>query len=239
MKRKLIATLLLGTLVFTLSGCGNKNNKNINTGDNVEVSTNETSGEIDDSSKEDKNDAIDENKKEDNDTETIVEDTQSTDEKSNNSEGDKTESSLKSGKILYYEGFTGKSYYLTKELSLDDESKVIEIVEALKELPPTDYLEDVRYQEFTPFPSDITVNSVEVKDDLVLIDFNKNFAESLGSAGEKSITESLVNSIGYNLNKNKVIITFNGDNYSSGHIVMSDGEYFEVSNTEGIKLSKN
>lgn len=236
MKRKLITTLLLGTMVITLTGCGNKNKIEANEKNNIEISANDTSDELNTEINSNENANTEEAE------DTSSENTSSeniTIEEPNGSNNIEENDSKNSGKILYYEGFTGESYYLTKELSPNNKAKVLEIVEYLKELPPTDYLEDVRYQEFTPLPSNVEVNNVEVRDDLVTIDFNRNFVESLGSAAEKSVMESLVNTVGYNLNKSKVMITFNGENYSSGHIVMDDGEYFEVSNTTGIKLNKN
>lgn len=241
MKRSLIAGLLIGCVAFTLSGCSkasvsspeaNKDNDteilesntvNNSNNENIDNKQEETIQEEDD---KEKVDVVEEENNQEDDKE--VNNNQVSDEESSNS-----------GRILYYENFTGNSYYLLKKLSPNNKAKVIEIVEYLKENPPTDYLEDVRYQEFTPLPSDVEVNNVTFEDDLVTIDFNRNFAEALGSAAENSIIESLVNTVGYNLKKSKVVITFNGENYSSGHMVMNDGDYFEVKNIDGIKLNKN
>lgn len=239
MKRYLITTLLLGTMVLTLSGCGSKNNTEVNKENDIEISISDTSGKTEAENNSDEVENIEIEKDNEQNKETSSNDTPKNDEESDDSKNNEENVSSKDGKILYYENFTGESYYLTKELSPNNKAKVFEIVECLKELPPTDYLEDVRYQEFTPLPSNVEVNNVEVRDDLVIIDFNRNFVEGLGSAAEKSVIESLVNTIGYNLNKSKVVITFNGENYSSGHMIMDDGEYFEVSNTKGIKLNKN
>ena len=236
MKRNLITTLLLGVMVITLTGCGNKNKIEADKENNIEISENNTSDKL--NTEINSNENINTEETEDTSSENSSSEN-TTIEEPNDSNNIEENDSKNSGKILYYEGFTGESYYLTKELSPNNKAKVLEIVEHLKELPPTDYLEDVRYQEFTPLPSNVEVNNVEVRDDLVIIDFNRNFVEGLGSAAEKSVMESLVNTVGYNLNKSKVMITFNGENYSSGHIVMDDGEYFEVGNTTGIKLNKN
>lgn len=140
------------------------------------------------------------------------------------------------GRIYYYEGFTGNNYYLNKQLPRNDEEKMSEIIKLLKILPNNDYLEDIEHQEFTPLRNDVQINFIKVEENLVKIDFNKNITDGLGSSGETSLIESLVKTIGYNYSVENVLITFNGENYSSGHVVKEDGESFEVNNGDSIEL---
>lgn len=229
MKKKLLCMLITGMLALSMTACGNK--KSVNTlneeSDNI-VSTNESTDNKENINEEEENineeDIAVENIIDENTDENKVES-----EKNNDVENNE-------GRIYYHEGFSEKNYFLTKSLSSDSKTKVVEIVESLKSLPNTDYLEDVEHQEFTPIKSDINVNNVVIGDDVVEIDFNKNFTIGLGSSEENSIVQSIVNSVGYNLGVNNVIITFNGENYSSGHTYMEDGESFKVSSDTPIQL---
>lgn len=151
------------------------------------------------------------------------------------------ENTLTDGRIYYYESFSDTNYYISTKLPKENEQKLSFIIKSLKNLPDNDLLETVEHQEFTPLPMNLSINSVEFNEDLIEIDFNSNFTNELGSSGETSAIESLVKTIGYNFSVNKVIITFNNENYSSGHIVMDDGEWFSVNEKNSIELksSKN
>lgn len=146
------------------------------------------------------------------------------------------EEEKESGRIYYYEGFSETNYYSNIEMPKDDEQKLSFIVDSLKNLPNNDLLETVEHQEFTSLPKNLSINSVEFKDDLIKIDFSSNFTSGLGSSGETSVLESLLKTIEYNFGVNKVIITFNNENYSSGHIEMEDGEWFTPNSKNSVEL---
>lgn len=64
----------------------------------------------------------------------------------------------------------------------------------------------------------------------VAIDFSSNFVTDLnvGSSVENSIIQCIVNTFGYNFYASEVIITINGEPYSSGHISMEKNVPFKV-----------
>lgn len=223
MKKKTLYILMSTLIAASLTACGNKDlEPTIDSQNTLSLENNNV-----DDSKENVN--TDNNEEEDKDDEAQKEDEVS--------ENNDTSVSNNSGRIYYHEGFSGNNYYLSKEIKGNDKTKVSQIIDSLKALPGTDYLEDVQYQEFTPLNSEVSVNDVVMDGDTIKIDLSKNFTEGLGSSEENSLVESIVNSIGYNLNVNKVIITFNGENYSSGHTYMEDGEAFEVKNNNSIELN--
>lgn len=228
MKKKSLYLLIGALVAFNLTACGNqKTDANIDTQQN----NNSVENVENNNSVQNEEDNVDEKEEDATEEENKSENTEK-EEVANNSVSKET------GRIYYHEGFSGKNYYLAKELTGDAKSKVSQIVNSLKALPDNDYLENVENQEFTPLNSSVSVNDVVIEKDTIKIDFNKNFTDGLGSSGESSIIESIVNSVGYNLNVNKVIITFNGENYSSGHTYMEDGEYFEVNKSNAIELQK-
>lgn len=219
-KKVLILVITLCTVV--LYGCSKNNNTGV-------IKQEENNINIEDTTKDESNNL---NIKEEESTEkeepTKEEETGDVEEKLETVEG----------RIYYHESFTGNNYYLNKELPKNDEEKMSEIIKLLKILPDNDYLENIEYQEFTPLRNDVQINFINIEDNLVEIDFNKNITDGLGSSGETSLIESLVKTIGYNYNVKNVLITFNGENYSSGHVVKEDGESFEVNNGESIELKK-
>lgn len=230
MKKKILCVLITGALALSMTACGKKNDANTSN------ESNESNISINDDANNKEN-SVEENNTDINEEDITTENTEDINDDTNNNESEKDNIvEIKEGRIYYHERFSGNNYFLAKSLSSDDKTKVIEIVNALKSLPNTDYLEDVENQEFTPIQSDVNVNNVIIKEDVVEIDFNKNFTYGLGSSEENSVVESIVNSIGYNLGVNNVIITFNGENYSSGHTYMEDGEAFKVSNNTPIEL---
>lgn len=146
------------------------------------------------------------------------------------------EDAKEEGRIYYYESFSETNYYLKTQLPKDNEQKLSFIIDSLKRLPNNDLLETVEHQEFTPLPSNLSINSVDFTDDCVKIDFNSNFTNGLGTSGETAVLESLLKTIEYNFGLSKVIITFNNENYSSGHIAMEDGEWFSPNEKNSVEL---
>lgn len=181
---------------------------------------------ISNSDKEDSNSNVDSEKVDD----VVVE------EEKNKPDTPIAEEEKESGRIYYYEGFSETNYYSNVQMPKDDEQKLSFIVDSLKNLPNNDLLETVEHQEFTSLPKNLSINSVEFKDDLMKIDFSSNFTSGLGSSGETSVIESLLKTIEYNFGVNKVIITFNNENYSSGHIEMENGEWFTPNSKNSVEL---
>lgn len=67
-------------------------------------------------------------------------------------------------------------------------------------------------------------------DDVANIDFTKQFVTEMnaGTTKESGVLRSVANTIGYYFQVQKVIITIDGEPYSSGHILMKEGEAFET-----------
>ena len=82
------------------------------------------------------------------------------------------------------------------------------------------------------------INSVYVKPDegIAYVDFNAQFLSEMnaGTTKETGVTRSVANTLGYYYGVNKVIITLDGAQYSSGHIFMEPGDYFKT-NYDGEK----
>lgn len=66
---------------------------------------------------------------------------------------------------------------------------------------------------------------------IVAVDFSPELVKEMnaGSSYELMILDSIANTFGDYFQKDKVIITLEGKPYSSGHILMKEGEYFTVS----------
>ena len=215
-KSKILLVLALCTFAFV--GCNKKEitNNEVNDITNIEQNT---------------SDNIDENKPAVN--EELIENIENKEEE--NSGIDENDEFV-DGRIYYFEVFTQNNYYINTKLPKNDDEKISEIVRLLKTLPNNDYLESIEHQEFAPLRDDVKINKVVIEDDIVRIDFDKNISEGLGSSAETSVVESLIKTIGYNFDVNKVIITFNDENYTSGHIVKEDGEYFSVNDNSTVEL---
>lgn len=66
--------------------------------------------------------------------------------------------------------------------------------------------------------------------DVANIDFSKQFVTEMnaGTTKESGVLRSVTNTIGYYFQVQKVIITLDGEPYSSGHILMKEGESFDT-----------
>ena len=73
----------------------------------------------------------------------------------------------------------------------------------------------------------------------VHIDLNKAFKTEMnaGSYYETMLLNSVVDTFGAYYGADKVIITIDGKNYSSGHIVLQNGEYLKTDFSKAIKLN--
>jgi hypothetical protein len=66
---------------------------------------------------------------------------------------------------------------------------------------------------------------------IVTVDFSPELVTEMnaGTTYELMILNSIANTFGDYFQKDKIIITMEGKPYSSGHILMREGEYIEVS----------
>jgi predicted small lipoprotein YifL len=106
-----------------------------------------------------------------------------------------------------------------------DIKKVFE--DGLKESPPN---EDEIKGTLTP---NVKILDIDIDDSsgIVTVDFSSELVKEMnaGSSYELMILDSLANTFGDYFQKDKVILTVEGKPYSSGHILMREGEYITVS----------
>jgi len=79
----------------------------------------------------------------------------------------------------------------------------------------------------------VKINDIRIDDTdgIVTVDFSSELVSEMnaGTSYEVMILDSIANTFGDYFQKNKVIITLEGKPYSSGHILMREGEYITVS----------
>lgn len=73
-------------------------------------------------------------------------------------------------------------------------------------------------------------------DGMVYIDLNKAFLTEMnaGSGYESQILQSLAATFGSYYGVNRVVLTIDGGNYESGHIVLEKGDYLEFNAEDAV-----
>ena len=128
-------------------------------------------------------------------------------------------------------------YYRNKEISFHTNDITKNIVEkAYKEnVPDSTNLNSV-------FTKNTKINSLYLnKDGNLYLDLNQAFLTEMnaGSGIEAMILQSVVNTFGHYYGVEKVYLTIENEPYSSGHITMNKGEFFQVEPIEdSIEIKK-
>lgn len=211
MKKKLLAILLSLSIPFSLISCKSTANSVINEeNNNSTISDNSTNSqnEIQDN---ETNESTNQNKEENKDTE-------------QNKEEDV--------KIFYYDAVYDKVVYIISTIEFESDKIADALINELKKSPNSD---------ISPaLSSEITLNSctVDNENSLVTLDFSSNFVESqnLGAGAESNTLTAICDTFGSYYNVENVIITLDGNPYSSGHIIMTDGESFKVDLNSAVEL---
>lgn len=129
----------------------------------------------------------------------------------------------KSVRLFYYDGVKDKISYEDTSVEVTDGALVSAIIDSLK---------NNKGDEYCSLDSDILVKSAKLEKDkdLLTVNFGNKFVNNmnLGSGAEAGVLQAIVNSLGYNFNVSKVYILVDGNEYSSGHILLEDGEVFTV-----------
>lgn len=89
------------------------------------------------------------------------------------------------------------------------------------------------------FSAGTEVNSLAFKDDgIVYLDLNKAFVTEMnaGSGYEGMILTCVADTFGYYYNTDKVVLTIEGEPYSSGHFSFDPGEYLQADFTSAVQL---
>ena len=134
--------------------------------------------------------------------------------------------------IYYYDVVTDKIVYINKVINSDKNEIATALVNELK-ISPTDEI-------FAPISNEVNLKSAEVNKDTstIALDFSSNFINSnlLGSSTESGVIHAVCNTFGSYFNVDNVIITLDGEPYSSGHILMNEGEAFKVNLDNSTEL---
>lgn len=170
---------------------------------------------------------------------TIEEETTTTpttnDEKNNedvDNANNKDEAKEEDVNLYYYDVITDKIVYINKTITIKGKAVGTALVNALKESPNSDISPSIA--------NEITLKSAKLDkgNDTISLDFSANFisAQNLGSGAESKTLTAICNTFGDYYDVNNVLITLEGKPYSSGHILMSEGEAFKVNLENTSKL---
>lgn len=129
----------------------------------------------------------------------------------------------KTVRLYFYDAVQDKTSYSDKSIQVKDGALVSSIITALKENDNPGIVK--------PSPN-IKIRSAQLNKakNVLKVDFGGTFVNTmnLGSGPEAMLLQSIVNSLGYNFGVDNVHITIDGKNYSSGHILKNDNEFFTV-----------
>lgn len=135
-------------------------------------------------------------------------------------------------RYFYYDVVNDKSVYKEVSSNQQEEPQLKAVVE--------ENLRKVPSKNLIAIKPAIKINKIDLlKDkDLVHIDFSSNFVKemNLGSGSEILFLQGIVNTLGYNYGVSNVMITLSEKPYSSGHILMKNGETFNVGYENNVKL---
>ena len=213
MKKKILAILLSTVLSASFVSCTKNtdtNNEN-NLNNNSSISTDSNNNQSNNSSKEPSS--------------------ENTNETTNK---DEDEVVSKNAKIYYYDVVTDKIVYLSTTIEIKDKEVATALLNELKKSPTEDISAAIN--------EEITLKSANVdkNNDSITLDFSSNFveAQNLGSGAETSTLQAIANTFGEYFDVTKVIITIDGKPYSSGHILMNEGEGLTVNLNDVVELNK-
>jgi hypothetical protein len=135
-------------------------------------------------------------------------------------------------KVYYYDGVSDKVVYINTTIEVEEDKAYTALINELKKSPNTD---------ISPaLSSEVALNSctIDNENSLVTLDFSSNFveAQNLGAGAESSTLKAICDTFGSYYNVENIIITLDGKPYSSGHILMNEGEAFKVDLNSAVEL---
>ena len=137
-------------------------------------------------------------------------------------------------KIYYYDAVNDKIVYINKTIEIKNKAVATALVNELKKAPNDEVASAIS--------TDISLISADVDEDkdCITLNFSPNFvkAQNLGGGAESSTLNAICNTFGDYFNVKNVIIKLEDKPYSSGHILMKDGEAFKVNLSNTAELSK-
>lgn len=158
-------------------------------------------------------------------------DTVNTFEENKTSSGSTEVKTNKSVRLFYYDGVNDKILYEDTDIKVTDGALVTAIINSLK---------NDKGENYCKLDSNISVKSavLDKEKDLLTVNFGSKFVNNmnLGSGAESGVLQSIVNSLGYNFDVSKIYILIDGEEYSSGHILLEEGEAFTVNYEKTSKI---
>ena len=135
-------------------------------------------------------------------------------------------------KIYYYDAISDKIVYINKAITVNDDDAATALINELKKSPNNDISPSLS--------SEIVLNSstLDAEKSTISLDLSSNFvsAQNLGAGAESSTLTAICNTFGSYFNVENVEITLDGKPYSSGHILMNEGETFKVNLNDAVEL---
>ena len=135
-------------------------------------------------------------------------------------------------KIYYYDAISDKIVYINKAITVKDDDAATALINELKKSANNDISPSLS--------SEIVLNSstLDAEKSTISLDFSSNFvsAQNLGAGAESSTLTAICNTFGSYFNVENVEITLDGKPYSSGHILMNEGETFKVNLNDAVEL---
>lgn len=137
-------------------------------------------------------------------------------------------------RIYYYDIQNDTMTYINKTIEIKDKAIATSLFNELKRSPAEGFLPSIS--------NDVSLNSANLvkEENMIKLDFSSNLinTQNLGSGAESNTLKAICNTFGSFFNVDKVMITLDGSPYSSGHILMNEGEWFEVDLTNATELVK-
>lgn len=213
MKQKLRIMSLSLALIIPISfiGCSETLDK-LTTIGNVNFKT-------DDKNKDELNNQ--DNKLDDIDKVTDIEDSNITVDKVTDDKTENLEKVMREYNVFYYD-IDYNIYSFKRNVEVIDKGVVKALTRELKVSPNDKVL--------ATLPEGVEIRSAKVENRILTVDFGSDFYEkiNLGSGSEAAMINCIVNTFGYNLGVDEVILKVGGKNYESGHILLEVGSTFKV-----------
>ncbi len=150
----------------------------------------------------------------------------------NNSNTESSEVVSDDARIYYYDVITDKIVYINKTIEIKDKATATALINELKKSPNSDISPAIS--------NDISLLSAKVDNEknIITLSFSSNFvsAQNLGSGAETNTLQAICNTFGDYFNVSNVIINLDDKPYTSGHILMKDGDSFKVDTNNSIEL---
>lgn len=134
--------------------------------------------------------------------------------------------------IYYYDAVADKIVYINTTIKVKDDDAVTSLIDELKKSPNSDISSSLSSE------IKLISSNLDTEKSTITLDFSSNFvnAQNLGSGAESSTLTAICNTFGNYFNIENVIITLEEKPYSSGHILMDEGEAFKVNLNDAIEL---